>query len=183
MPTQLTQRLAPAAGDVPNLPPLNIFRTLAHAPSLFKGFTALGSHLLGRHGLPPREREIIILRIGWRAQSEYEFGQHTTIGRAAGLTDDEVRWLADAGEPAWSADDAALIAMADELCDADVVSDSTWRRLSARWSTEQLLEMLVLAGYYRLVSGLLNSVGVALEPQTPRWPEGAVARLRAPEMA
>lgn len=181
MTTQLDQRIAPAEGDVPGLLPLNIFRTLALSPSLLKGFTALGGHLLGRHGMPPREREIVILRVGWRAQSEYEFGQHTTIGASAGLTSEEISWLADVGEPEWSEDDAALVAMVDELCEDDVVSDITWQRLAQRWPTKQLLELLVLAGYYRLVSGFLNSAGVPLEPETPRWPEGAAPRLRAPE--
>jgi hypothetical protein len=59
------------------------------------------------------------------------------------------------------------------------VSDATWQRLATRWSDEELLELLVLAGYYRLVSGLLNSAGVALEPDTPGWPSG----MRDPRVA
>jgi hypothetical protein len=88
--------------------------------------------------------------------------------------------LADVGDAGWSADETALIAMVDDLCDDDVVSDATWSRLAQRWSEEELLELLVLAGYYRLVCGLLNSAGVALEPGTPGWPDGATARLDAP---
>jgi 4-carboxymuconolactone decarboxylase len=177
---QLQQRIEPLDEGIPGLPALNIFRTIARNEPLARGFLSLGGHLLRGEGLPAREREIVILRTGWRAQSEYEFGQHTTIGLAAGLTDDEVRWLADAGEPRWSAADASLVRMVDELCADDVVSDATWAELAARWQQEQLLELLVLAGYYRLVSGLLTSAGVALEPGTPGWPDGADARLRAP---
>jgi len=159
---------------------LNIFRTLSRNHDLYKGFLALGGHLLGGSDLPAREREIVILRTGFRAGSEYEFGQHTRIGAAVGLTDAEIARLADADDGAWSDDDAALVAMADELCADDVVSEPTWKRLAARWSEEQLLELLVLAGYYRLVSGLLNSVGVALEPETPGWPDGMTQPRRAP---
>jgi len=164
----------PHSGD--GAPPLNIFRTLGRNKPLYKGFLALGGHLLGGSGLPAREREIVILRTGFRAGSEYEFGQHTRIGRDAGLTDDEISRLADIGDPTWSDDDAALVAMVDEICDDDVVSDATWQRLTSRWDESQLLELLVLTGYYRLVSGLLNSVGVALEPTTPGWPYGATLR-------
>ncbi|HUR85152.1 MAG TPA: carboxymuconolactone decarboxylase family protein [Solirubrobacteraceae bacterium] len=173
-------RVEPSAGELAGLPPLNIFRTLARNEPLSRGFLSLGGHLLRGEGLPAREREIVILRTGWRAQSEYEFGQHAVIGQGVGLTSDEVARLADAGEGAWSDDDAALVAMVDELCDDDVVSDRTWAALAGRWSPEQLLELLVLAGYYRLVSGLLNSAGVALEAATPGWPDGATPRLRAP---
>lgn len=156
---------------------LNIFRTLVRNKPLYKGFLALGGHLLGGGVLPAREREIVILRTGFRAGSEYEFGQHTRIGRDAGLTDAEItRLAAGDGDDGWSDDDAALVAMVDELCADDVVSETTWGRLSARWSEEQLLELLVLAGYYRLVSGLLNSAGVALEASTSGWPDGVHLR-------
>ncbi|HET7311084.1 MAG TPA: carboxymuconolactone decarboxylase family protein [Mycobacteriales bacterium] len=179
----------PAAPRIAPLPPsddgrqLNIFRTLGHNRPLYKGFLALGGHLLGGGGLPAREREIVILRTGFRAASEYEYGQHTRIGRDAGLTDAEIARLVDDEVAGWDAADAALVAMVDELCADDVVSNRTWERLASRWSDAQLMELVVLAGYYRLVSGLLNSVGVALEPDTPGWPEGAGRLRRAPREA
>lgn len=180
---ELQPRVA-ASGQAPaGLPPLNIFRTLARNETLATGFLALGGRLLRGSGLPARERELIILRTGWRSQSEYEFGQHTTIGLAAGLSASEVAALADVGAGGWSVDDVTLVAMVDELCADDLVSAATWSALSVRWSDEELLELLVLVGYYRLVSGLLNSAGVALEPGTSGWPDGALARLSAPREA
>jgi alkylhydroperoxidase family enzyme len=167
-------------GGVPGRsgPPLNIFRTLARNESLFKAFGRLGGHLLRDGRIPAREREIVILRVGWRSGSEYEFGQHTVIGLDAGLTDDEITRLATERSDGWSDDDAALLALADELCANDVVDSDTWGTLAKRWDDEELLELLVLAGYYRLVSGMLNSAGVALEPQTPGWPEVAASSAR-----
>jgi alkylhydroperoxidase family enzyme len=161
-------------------PPLNIFLTLAHNEDLSKGFRRLGAHLLSGGVLPAREREIVILRVGWRCGSEYEFGQHTVIGASIGLTDGEIARLADCGDGDWDEGDGALVALADELCEHDVVAADTWRTLSTRWSEAELLELLVLAGFYRMVSGMLNSAGVALEPQTPGWPSGATPRRRAP---
>ena len=163
--------------------PLNIFLTLAKNPSLFDVFTRFGSHLLFKGELPAREREIVILRVGWRSQSEYEFGQHTVIGKQAGLTDDEVTRLARPATDGWNDDDAALLRMVDELCSDNVVGDDTWRALSKTWSEPQLLELLMLAGYYRLVSGVLNSAGVSLEPSTPGWPAGTEDVRRAPRDA
>lgn len=161
-------------------PPLNIFRTIARNEGLSKGFLALGGHLLRAGVLPERERELVILRVGWRAGSEYEFGQHTALGKNAGLTDDEVARIADCGPGQWDEGDRALVALADELCDNDIVSDATWADLASRWTEPQLLELLVLAGFYRLVSGMLNSVGVALEPATTGWPAGAAPARHAP---
>jgi len=154
--------------------PLNIFLTLAKNEPLFKGFMQLGGYLLGRQfGVDRRERELVILRVGWRSGSDYEFGQHTVIGKHVGVTDEEIERLTQDDLHGWSDDDAALLAMADELCAGNDVSDATWSRLAQRWSEQQLLDLLVLAGFYRLVSGFLRSVRVQREPGTPGFPEGA----------
>jgi 4-carboxymuconolactone decarboxylase len=152
-------------------PPLNIFATLAHHPRLLKRFNVLGGLFLGRGVLPAREREIVILRTGWRTGCEYEFGQHVALGRRAGLTDEEIRRLADAGA-AWPAEDAALVRLADELHETRDVSDGLWAELRARWDEAELLELVMLAGFYGMVSGFLNAARVQREPGIPGFPDG-----------
>lgn len=151
--------------------PLNIFGTLAHNPGVLKQFNRLGGQLLQRSSFTPREREIVILRVGWRSRSVYEFGQHTVIGLASGLSGDDVAALAreDVGD-GFAEHERDLVAVADELCADNVVSDATWQRLAQRWPEAQLVELLVLAGFYRLVSGFLNSAGVQLDDGVPGWP-------------
>jgi len=151
--------------------PINIFGVLAHHPKLMKRFNLFAGFLLNKGLLPARERELVILRIGWNARAEYEFGQHTLIGRRSGLTDDEI--VALTGDPAagdWSDDDRALIALADELAEHDRVTDETWAALSARWNDAELIELLIVAGCYRMVSGFLNSAGVVLDDGVPGFP-------------
>ena len=153
---------------------LNVTKTLAQHPTLFRRFGPFGGLLAFGGLLDGRSREIVILRVGWRARAVYEFGQHTLYGREAGLRDAEILALTEdpAGGP-WTAQERNLIAMVDELCDDDCVSEATWQRLAARWSEAELVELLVLAGFYRLISGFLNSVGVQPEDETiPGWPEG-----------
>jgi 4-carboxymuconolactone decarboxylase len=159
--------------QAPGGEPLNIFATLAHNPRMLRRFNQLGGSLLFRSSVPDRQREIVILRVGWNARAVYEFGQHTVIGRRAGLSDEEIAALAADGPPAgWSEDDRLLVALADDLCAHDCVTDATWSGLAARWDQSQLVELLVLAGFYRLVSGFLNTAGVGLDPGVPGWPEG-----------
>ena len=69
----------------------NIVRTLARHPKLLKRWNVFANHVLHKSTLPPREREILILRIGWLCKSEYEWGQHVLIGRRAGLTEEEIQ--------------------------------------------------------------------------------------------
>jgi len=151
--------------------PINIQGTLARSPELASAFAALGLPLLvGQRSLSRRDKELVILRVGWKSQSVYEFGQHTLFGRAEGLTDKEIGQLAGApGE--WPPNDAALIAFVDELCENNDVTDQTWAALASRFTDADLVELLLLAGYYRMVSGLLNAAGVELESWTPGWPE------------
>lgn len=164
---EATARLRGAFGD---RRPLNIFATLAHAPKMLDAVLHMGGYLLSGKGIPAREREIVVLRVGWRAGSVYEFGQHTVIGRAAGLSDEEIVRLTEDGLAGWDEGDRLLVAMADDLHGDDRVGEATWAGLAGRWDETQLIELLVLAGFYRLVSGFLSSVGVELDPGTPGWP-------------
>ena len=59
----------------------NIFKVLAHHPKLVKRWTPFAGHILGKQTLPFRDRELLILRIGWLNQAEYEFAQHELIAR------------------------------------------------------------------------------------------------------
>lgn len=152
--------------------PLNIFGTLGHHPKLLKRFNLLGGFLLDKGRIPPRERELVILRVGANARAEYEFGQHTIIGSQCGLTDTEITALTRGpDEHDWSDDDRALIALADDLHADDCVTDATWGSLSSRWTEADLVELLVIAGFYRLVSGFLNSTGVRLDDGVPGFPD------------
>jgi alkylhydroperoxidase family enzyme len=161
------------AGTRPGRDPLNIFSTMVHNRRVANRAVLLGGAFLGKGTVSGREREIVILRVGHNASAVYEFGQHVVIGRREGLSDDEIAALAtdDPGD-GWTSVERALIALADELCDVDCVSDSTWATLAERFDAEQMVELVVLAGYYRMISGFLNSAGVQLDDGVPGWPEG-----------
>jgi len=151
--------------------PLNIFRTLAHQPTLLKRFNVLGGAFLVHGVLPARERELVILRVGWNCRSVYEFGQHTLMGREAGLSDEEIGALATTRAcGAWSADDEVLIALADEICADDCAGEATFAALQGRWSEAEIVELVALVGFYRMVSGFLNTLGVEPEEGLPGWP-------------
>ena len=152
-------------------PILNIFRTLAHHPKLMRRWLVFGAHVLAKSTLPPRERELAILRIGWRCGSEYEWGQHAAIGRATGLRDDEILRIAKGPDAAgWSAFDVAILRAVDELHDDSFLSDASWNALSAQWSTEQVIDFIFAVGQYTLVSMALNSLGVQLDAGIEGFP-------------
>ena len=144
---------------------LNIFRTFVNAPKAAKGFLAWGNYVLSRRNdLPAREREIVILRIGYLCKSGYEWTQHVAIGRREGLTADEVaRIKPGAGAEGWSAADAALLKASDELHHDQFITDATWAALKAHFSDKQCMDVVFTAGQYTQVSMILNSFGVQLD--------------------
>jgi alkylhydroperoxidase family enzyme len=136
-------------------------------------------HVMGRHLLGPestlsrRERELGILRIGVLRKSEYEFVQHRDFNLTDGpLSEEEIFRVVDGPDaPGWSEFDSALLRAVDEMHNDAIVSDATWSTLSDSWSTEQLMDFIVLVGQYWMVSTMLNSVGVQLEAGRRGSPE------------
>ncbi len=152
-------------------PVLNIFRTLANHPALMKRWLVFGNHVLAKSTLPARERELLILRVGWLCRSGYEWGQHVGIGKASGLSDEEIARIAKGPDaPGWSAGDRALLRAADELHGDAFIGDATWAELAKTWSPQQLMDLVFTVGQYNLVSMALNSFGVQPEPGLPELP-------------
>src|SRR5437870_2023423 len=113
-------------------PAVNIFRTFIHHPKLMKRWLVFANHILFKSTLPPRDREILILRIGWLCRAEYEWGQHVLIGKAAGLTGEEIECIkAGPDAPEWSELESSLLRAVDELHADAFISDATWQSLTA----------------------------------------------------
>jgi alkylhydroperoxidase family enzyme len=149
----------------------NIFATLARHPALLRRWLVFGNHVLSKSTLPPRERELAILRMGWLCRAEYEWGHHVAMGKAAGVTADEITRVAHGPDaPGWSQFDAALLKAVDELHADSFISDPTWQALAKHYNEQQLLDLVFTAGQYKLVCMALNSVGVQLEEGYERLP-------------
>lgn len=148
----------------------NIFATLARHPKLLKRWLVFGNHVLSKSALPAREREIVILRMGWLCRAEYEWGHHVAIGKQAGLSSDDIRRIAAGPDaPGWDPFEAVLLRAVDELNANTFISDATWKALAERYGTQQLLDLVFTAGQYKLVSMALNSCGVQLEEGFERF--------------
>ena len=147
--------------------PLNVQRTIARHPDLARARLSFTRHIMGQSSLEPRERELLILRTGWNCRSEYEFAQHSRMGRAAGLSDAEISRVATGPDAeGWTPFDAALLRAADELHEDAFISDPTWAALAERYSVQQLMDLVFTVGQYHIVSMALNSFGVQFEPET-----------------
>jgi alkylhydroperoxidase family enzyme len=154
--------------------PLALFRTLAQHLPLAQAMLPLGKYLLGRSAaLGVREREIVIQRVCARLGCEYEWGVHASVfGAAAGLDAKTMKAtvLARPDDKVWRDSDALLVRLVDELHYGACVSDALWSELAAHFAAPQLLEILVLAGWYHVIAFVANGTGVPRESWGQRFP-------------
>lgn len=157
---------------------LNIFLTMARKPKALERFLAWGGYVLSRrNSMPPRERELAILRVGFNCRAGYEWTQHVPIGRDAGLSDDEIAAIKQgAVAHSWSDGDRAILNAVDDLTRDFFVSDHAWAALRQWWSEEQAADLVYTVGQYTQVSMALNSFGVQLDEGQTLDPDLAVGR-------
>ncbi len=139
------------------------FGTLMRHPALFEKQTEFGLELLARGAIPPRERELAILRIAWHCGAPYEFGEHVFFAHRLGITSEEidaVKTGPDAGN--WSAHERLVITAADELFENAVISDATWAGLAQSYDERQLIELPIVIGQYHSMAYLLNTLRARL---------------------
>jgi 4-carboxymuconolactone decarboxylase len=155
------------------LEPLKLFRTLAVHEELAGRMRPTGAGLLGRKSrLDPGEREIVLHRTCALNGAEYEWGVHVvTFGRPLGLTEEQLASTVDGSseDPCWSEREALLVRAADELHANSSVSDELFAGLADHWRPDQILEIVILAGWYRLISLVVNAAAVELEPWAARF--------------
>jgi 4-carboxymuconolactone decarboxylase len=158
----------------PGMPPLNLFRTVAHNPAILERFRSTGAYLLNFGTLSALDREIVIQRTCARCGCEYEWGVHAVFyGERVGLSAAQLDATAasiGAADPVWSPEQELLITLVDSLHDRGSIGDALWERLAAQYSEAQLVELVALVGQYHLVSFMANAFGVELEDAARRFP-------------
>jgi 4-carboxymuconolactone decarboxylase len=142
----------------------NLLATLVRHPTLTRAFLRFNNHLLFSSTLPPRLRELAVLRVAHLTDSEYEWHHHVRMGQEAGLTDDVIDGI-KRGE-ASDALDLAVIRAVDELQDKSVISDATWTALSEHLDERQRMDLVFTIGCYGALAMAINTFGV--EPDQER---------------
>jgi 4-carboxymuconolactone decarboxylase len=151
--------------------PMHIFATLGRAdPDLFRRWLGFGGALLGGT-LPGRLRELVILRTAARFGGRYEWAQHLALAEAQGVTPAELAAVSDvdAVDAVFALDlsrvELAALRAVDETADAGAVSDGTWDALADDLRESELIELLMLIGHYLMLTTVLRSLRVTLEPR------------------
>jgi 4-carboxymuconolactone decarboxylase len=136
----------------------NAISTFVNHPDLTRSYLTFSFYLLTRSTLPPRLRELAVLRIAHLTACAYEWDEHVTIGKNAGLSDDDIAAL-QRGEAVDDFDRTVLTAV-DELVQKTCISDDTWAALGVRMDTRELMDFVFTIGGYHMLAMALNTFGV-----------------------
>ena len=159
---QMLRKWMPPGAEVE---PLKLFRTLAVHPELMSRMRPLGAAVLGSTTVETRERELMILRTTALNGAFYEWGVHATaFGPSVGLSEEDARAIAEGDLTRFGDADQAVLKLAGELHATSTVSDELWAELTASHTVPQLVELIATAGWYRLLSYVINAARIEPEP-------------------
>jgi AhpD family alkylhydroperoxidase len=139
----------------------NALATFANHPALTKAFLRFNVHLLYSSTLPPRIRELAILRVAHRRDCAYEWTHHVDLAKREGIGDDEIAAVRR-GEAADEFERAVLTGV-DELDEKSQLSDETWAALGERLDDRQRMDYIFTVGCYTMLAMAFNTFGVEVE--------------------
>jgi alkylhydroperoxidase family enzyme len=164
---------AGSAGISEQMVPLSVFRVLLRHPEVAGELASTLSTLLFRGSkLDARLRELIIMRIGWRTGSVYEWTQHWRVARGLNIPEADLAATRN-WRPAANLSDAdrAVLQATDETLDNGMISDASWEACCRHLATEaERIEMVIAIGNWTMFSQLLKSLRIPLEDGVEAWP-------------
>jgi len=152
----------------------NAVATYLNHPLLAEHILPFEHYVSSDSGLPPRDRSLLILRTAWLTRSEYLWAHRAVGARRAGVSSEEFTRIAQGPDArGWETFEATILRAADELHVDSFVSDATWQALSARYNTDQLVDLVDTVGTLTMHAGAFNSLGLEIEPAfQDRLPKG-----------
>lgn len=159
-PENFTPEQAELVGDWKHL----VFsRVIVNNPKMYRSFVPHIEATIARTSLPPRDRQVIVLRSLAICNDSYEMAHHVTISRNAGITDEEIAAFRSGDGECLTGFDRVLIKAAEELEADQMIADDTWSALAERYSVEQLMDVVFVAGCYQTMAMLTKTFGMQLE--------------------
>jgi alkylhydroperoxidase family enzyme len=142
----------------------NVIGTMTRYRKLRLKWILMASHVTYNSSLPPRDKEILILRIAWLCRAKYEWDHHVLVGKRVGLSNDEINQIKIGSKAqGWNHFDATLLCAVDELHTNTFLSEKTWKTLTVQYNINQVMDLTFVVGAYNMLAMFLNSFGVQTE--------------------
>lgn len=152
--------------------PSNLFGTYAWHASMYAPREDQSEYIRQHLSITAHTREMGILRMTWLSRGDVAWSTHAGGARRTKLlTDEEITAIGrGAADPVWGNVDAALLRAADEMRTEDMIRDATWNTLAKHYTVPQLIDVMVSAVGYRIVSMFGSTFGVQREAGNAAFP-------------
>ena len=156
---QIYQKIEDSGSEV-----INLMKSLAHSPKIFRDWNRLGITLLLKGDLSPRLRELAILRVGDLAQANYEWTKHVPMALQAGAKQEQIDDLNNwADSSRFDDQERAVLQYTDEVARNIKASAETFNKIAVFLSEKEIVELTVTIGYYGMVCRVLETFEIQLE--------------------
>ena len=146
--------------------PLNVTRMMANAPASLDAFLALAASILFESKFDPRKREIAVLRVAHVTQAHYEWTHHVAFAKRVGVTDEEIKIIADDKQVKSLDDEGNLLCrVADEISLDVRLSDEALEQILMLYGVQGATELILCCSYFNMLSRFLESTRVTLEEE------------------
>jgi alkylhydroperoxidase family enzyme len=164
----MSQISGAASGSTATVPdehiPEMVITAMCHR-ELFEKVVSVSLQLLKDPALPRRDRQLVILRVGWVQQIPYIWGEHVSVSKKIGLSSEDIEQVTVGSTSShWSEHERALLGATEELIDRAMISDATWAILARQLDDRQLFELPVLVGQFSTVGYFQNVLRIPLSP-------------------
>ena len=152
-----------------------VFQLILNNPDAAQPVAALGEYLRFGSSLDPAIRETTILSVAREMGSQYEWAHHEPIARQVGVRDEVIEAIRSGKAPMGLPPKEGVFAqVAKEILSGKSLSDRTFQAVEHLLGPEQTVELIVLVGYYSMLSSVMDALGIELEPGVePGLPESA----------
>lgn len=143
---------------------MNFPAVMANHPALYRVIMPVIAKTIAQTDLPPRDRQILVLRTLALSSEVYEARHHELISHGAGLTDADIDAARTDGA-SLTPFEHLLVKAADELVNERRLGDATWAGLAERYSRVEMMELVALVGAYNMMAMLTRSFEIELEDE------------------
>jgi len=161
------------AAALARVPDLNIFKLMAHAEGAFTPFLRFGRAMLADLELDPVVREFAIIRVAALTPgAEYEWIQHEAIAREVGVSEVMIEGARTGAGVSGDAD--LVLRLVDQIVKQSVVDDLTFAEATARFTSRELVELVLTVGLYMMLGRVMAIAEIDLDLPTTLSGLGAV---------
>jgi len=133
------------------------FNISLRSPEAGELFFAMGERVRFHMSVPDRLKELTILLTARYWGAQFEWLAHHRAGAQAGLSEEKITAIAEGRRPAgMSPDEETVYTFITELFKTRQASDATFAAVKALVGERGVVDLLVTAGYYQMVSMLMN---------------------------